>query len=149
VSTLITGKVTAILFKECNQKMAILAKSSSGHNLKGDHWNVPNFAVRKFLNGVHVCTKFHENWKELGFFLLIWHGMIQRPGHYLGPSIHTCTTKVATKAIVCWDWSGDLLITYIDSDMLNHYSMYYAWIYSNAVWGPFFVQKVEKVQHVQ
>jgi len=52
--------------------MTILAKSLSGHNLKGDHWNVPNFVVRKFLNGVHVYTKFHENWKGWGFFC--WFG---------------------------------------------------------------------------
>jgi len=41
--------------------MTILAKSLSGHNLKGDHRNATNFVVKKFLNGVHVCTKFHEN----------------------------------------------------------------------------------------
>ena len=53
--------------------MMILAKSLSGHNLKGDHWNAPDFGMRKLLNGVHVCAKFHENWKESGFFVdLAW-----------------------------------------------------------------------------
>jgi len=34
--------------------------------------------VRKFLNGVHVCTKFHENWKGWGFFFvdLAWNDPI-------------------------------------------------------------------------
>jgi len=52
--------------------MTVLAKSLSGHNLKGDHWNTLNFVVRKFLNGVHVCTKIERG---EDFFLLIWHGM--------------------------------------------------------------------------
>ena len=32
-----------------------------------------DFVVRKFVNKVHVCTKFHENWKGWGFFC--WFGM--------------------------------------------------------------------------
>ena len=37
------------------------------YNLKGDHWNLLNLVVRKFLNEVHVQTKFHANWKGWGF----------------------------------------------------------------------------------
>ena len=63
--------------------MTILTKSLSGHNLKGDYWNALNFVVRKFLNGVHVCTKFHENWKGWGFFFvdLAWNDPIGKIEH--------------------------------------------------------------------
>jgi len=30
---------------------------STGKNVKGDHLNSPNFDIRKFLNGIHVCMK--------------------------------------------------------------------------------------------
>ena len=52
--------------------MTVFAKSLSCHNLKEDHWNVPNFGIRKFLNGVHVFTKFHENWQDQDFFDLAY-----------------------------------------------------------------------------
>ena len=60
-------------------KIKISAEALSGHNLiKGDQCNEPNFGVRKFLERVHVCAKFHENRKGSRFFILlflIWYGM--------------------------------------------------------------------------
>jgi len=57
--------------------MKIYAEILSGHNLKRGQWNELNFGVSKFLYWVHICAKFHENWKGSGFFLLIWYGMTQ------------------------------------------------------------------------
>ena len=54
--------------------MKFSTETLSGHNLKGDQCNEPNFGVRKFLDRVHVCAKFHENRKGSGFFFvdLVW-----------------------------------------------------------------------------
>ena len=58
--------------------MKFLMESSTGHNLKGDQWNQPNFGVGKFLYRAHVCAKFHENRKGSGFFFvdLVWNDPI-------------------------------------------------------------------------
>ena len=58
----------------------------SGHNLKGDQRNEINFGVRKFLDRVHVCAKFHENRKGSGFFFvdLLWND----PMRIIGKQFH-------------------------------------------------------------
>jgi len=62
----------AVLLKECNQKNDYFSKKC--HNLKGRSMKCDKFCCEKFLNGVHVCTKFHENWKGWGIFFC-WFGM--------------------------------------------------------------------------
>ena len=55
--------------------MKFSIETLSGHNLKGDQCNEPNFGVRKFLDRVHVYVKFHEIERGPNFLLLIWYGM--------------------------------------------------------------------------
>ena len=54
--------------------MKFLTEILSGHNLKGDQRNKSTFGVRKFLDKVNACAKFHENRKGSGFFFvdLVW-----------------------------------------------------------------------------
>jgi len=55
--------------------MAILAKSLSGHNLKGDHWNAKNLLWESFSMGSMFIPNFKKIKRGEDFFLLIWHGM--------------------------------------------------------------------------
>ena len=61
--TLIIGH----LLKEFRQKMTILAKSLSGYNLTGDHWDLPKFKLDPCLS---------ENWKRSGVVDLAWNDPI-------------------------------------------------------------------------
>ena len=68
----ITNKVTAILLKTWKQNEIFNRNFEWSYcNLKEDGCNEPNFGVRKFLDRVHVCAKFHEN--QIFFVVdLVW-----------------------------------------------------------------------------
>jgi len=49
--------------------MTILAKSLSGHNLEGDHWNALNFLWENFSMGSMFVPNFIKIERGEGFFL--------------------------------------------------------------------------------